>query len=98
VPPSKQSRSPWGWASAETARRYVHAISTAEAQELIQRRFIDRLAAHARDLPSAQARTAGSAHTNAMGSRAAADEVMLDLDPDAQRTIDWIASLKESHR
>jgi len=87
-----------GWTSAETARRYVHAISTAEAQELIQRRFIDRLATHARDLPSALAQTAGPTHSNAMESRLAAMEMTLDLDADAQRAIDWVASLNESDR
>ena len=87
-----------GWASADTAKRYVHAISTAEAQELIQRRFIDRLATHARDLPSALAQTAGPTHTHAMGSRIPAKQVALDLDADAQRAIDWVASLNESDR
>jgi site-specific recombinase XerD len=87
-----------GWTSAETARRYVHAISTAEAQELIQRRFIDRLAAHARDLPSALAQTRGPTQTEARGYRSADDEVTLDLDADAQRTIAWIASFNESDR
>ena len=33
----------------------LHAISHAEAFELIQRRFIDRLAWHARDFPTAMA-------------------------------------------
>jgi integrase len=83
-----------GWASSETARRYVHAISTAEAQELIQRRFIDRLAAHARDLPSAMAQTHDQQQPNSrIPHGIARDNVTLDLDTDAQRTMAWIASL-----
>ena len=83
-----------GWASSETARRYVHAISTAEAQELVQRRFIDRLAAHARDLPSAMAQTHGQQQPSSHIPRGIADDdVTLELDADAQRTMVWIASL-----
>jgi hypothetical protein len=82
-----------GWASSETTRRYVHAISTAEAQELVQRRFIDRLAAHARDLPSAMARTRSTKLANSQPHGVADDHITLDLDTDAQRTIAWIASL-----
>jgi hypothetical protein len=83
-----------GWASSETARRYVHAISTAEAQELVQRRFIDRLAAHARDLPSAMAQTHDQEQPNLrIAHGIARDDVTIDLDADAQRTMAWIASL-----
>jgi integrase len=82
-----------GWASSETARRYVHAISTAEAQELVQRRFIDRLAAHARDLPNAMAQTRSTKLANSQPHGVADDHISLDLDTDAQRTIAWIASL-----
>jgi hypothetical protein len=84
-----------GWASSETARRYVHAISTAEAHELVQRRFIDRLAAHARDLPTAITQT----HQNPHAASASADkQVTLEFDAEAQRTIDWIASLSRADR
>ena len=83
-----------GWASSETARRYVHAISTAEAQELVQRRFIDRLAAHARDLPTAVAQARDPDQPNSRVPHGSArDNVTLDLDADAQRTMAWIVSL-----
>jgi integrase len=79
-----------GWASAETAKRYVHAISHAEAHELIQRRFIDRLAVHARDLPTAVAQARGQVEPS---SRATEVDVALDFDAEAQATIAWISSL-----
>ena len=83
-----------GWASSETARRYVHAISTAEAQELVQRRFIDRLTVHARDLPSAMAQTHDhEQHNVRIAHGIARDDVTIDLDADAQRTMAWIVSL-----
>src|SRR6516225_11874184 len=85
-----------GWASSETARRYVHALSTAEAQELIQRRFIDRLVTHARDLPSAMAQLRDTKQNNAKRHGVADESMTLDLDADAQRTIAWIASLGRS--
>jgi len=88
-----------GWASSETARRYVHAISTAEAHELVQRRFIDRLAAHARDLPSAMAQTRDTHEPSShLPTRIAYENVKLDLDADAQRAIAWIASLGGSQQ
>ena len=31
-----------GWSSRETAQRYFHAISVAEAREVVQERFVDR--------------------------------------------------------
>ncbi len=39
-----------GWRSRETAQRYFHAISEAEAHEAVQEQFVDRLLQHARDL------------------------------------------------
>jgi integrase len=82
-----------GWASSVTARRYVHAISTAEAHELDQRRFIDRLAAHVRDLPNAMAQTKDKQQSSQVPRGIAEENVILDLDADAQRTLAWIASL-----
>jgi integrase len=86
-----------GWASSETARRYAHAISTAEAYELIQRRFIDRLSGHARDLPGVVSQMHVSRH-RAGECDHGEDEATLDLDADAQRTIAWLASLDGSVR
>ncbi|MBV9896293.1 MAG: tyrosine-type recombinase/integrase [Chloroflexi bacterium] len=79
-----------GWASSETARRYVHAISTAEAHELVQRRFIERLVGHARDLRDAATQTQRSRRvTPAIGD----EDVALEFDDGAQRTLVWLASL-----
>ena len=75
-----------GWASAETAKRYVHAISTAEAQELIQRRFIDRLVTHARDLPTAMAQIRDSKQTDAKRHGLADDK--RDARPGRRRATD----------
>ncbi len=59
-----------------------------------ERRFIDRLAAHARDLPSAMAQTHGQQQPSSHIPRGIADDdVTLELDADAQRTMVWIASL-----
>jgi integrase len=80
-----------GWSSSQTAKRYVHAISQAEAYELVQSRFIDRLTKHARDLPTLAAQLGGDSETTAERS---ATSNSLDFVDDAKATIAWITSLR----
>jgi hypothetical protein len=79
-----------GWSSSQTAKRYVHAISHAEAFELVQTRFLDRLTKHARDLPTLAAQVGGSETTG----EAAVSSDALDFVDEAKATIAWIASLR----
>ncbi len=80
-----------GWTSSQTAKRYVHAISHAEAYELVQSRFIDRLTKHARDLPTLAAQVGG--HCEATGEGSVTNGA-LDFVDEAKATIAWIASLR----
>ncbi len=80
-----------GWTSSQTAKRYVHAISHAEAYELVQRRFVDRLTKHARDLPTLAAAVGG--HSEAADERSVGSDA-LDFVDEAKATIAWITSLR----
>jgi integrase len=80
-----------GWRSAQTAERYVHAISQAEAYELVQSRFVDRLTRHARDLPTLAAQVAG--RSEASGEMSESSDA-LDFVDEAKATIAWITSLR----
>ena len=80
-----------GWRSSQTAKRYVHAISCAEAYELVQSRFVDRLTRHARDLPTLAAQVGG--RSEATGERSVSSDA-LDFVDEAKATIAWITSLR----